>query len=83
MMFGSVLLLLMIFFVGHAANNAQSWFRLGAASLQPGEFVKISVIIYLAAIYAKKQSYIDDFNRGVLPPVFFLAFCLLFNCYTA
>ncbi|MBC1520666.1 FtsW/RodA/SpoVE family cell cycle protein [Listeria aquatica] len=78
MMFGSVLLLLMIFFVGHAANNAQSWFRLGAASLQPGEFVKISVIIYLAAIYAKKQSYIDDFNRGVLPPVFFLAFvCFL------
>ncbi|EUJ33078.1 cell cycle protein FtsW [Listeria floridensis FSL S10-1187] len=78
MMFGSIALLLMIFMVGHAANNAQSWFRLGSASLQPGEFVKVSVIIYLAAIYAKKQKYIDDFNKGVLPPVFFLAFvCFL------
>ncbi|WP_088808689.1 MULTISPECIES: putative lipid II flippase FtsW [Listeria] len=73
MMFGSVLLLLLIFAMGHTANNAQSWFRLGTASLQPAEFVKISVIIYLAAIYAKKQKYIDDFNRGVLPPIFFLA----------
>lgn len=73
MMFGSVLLLLLIFAMGHTANNAQSWFRFGAASLQPAEFVKISVIIYLAAIYAKKQKYIDDFNRGVLPPIFFLA----------
>ncbi len=73
MMLGSILLLLLIFAMGHTANNAQSWFRLGAASLQPAEFVKISVIIYLAAIYAKKQKYIDDFNRGVLPPIFFLA----------
>ncbi|MCB2612714.1 FtsW/RodA/SpoVE family cell cycle protein, partial [Listeria monocytogenes] len=34
--------------------------------------------IYMSAIYAKKQSYIDDFHRGVLPPIFFLAFvCFL------
>ncbi|WP_163652482.1 putative lipid II flippase FtsW [Listeria sp. PSOL-1] len=78
MMLFSVVLLFLIFSLGHTANNAQSWFRIGTASLQPAEFVKISVIVYLAAIYAKKQKYIDDFNRAVLPPIFFMAFvCFL------
>nr|WP_239256444.1 putative lipid II flippase FtsW [Listeria ilorinensis] len=78
MMIVSVFLLVLVFFVGHTANNAQSWFRIGGVSIQPAEFVKISMIIYLSAIYAKKQPYIDDFNRGVLPPIFFLAFiCFL------
>ncbi|WP_171839798.1 FtsW/RodA/SpoVE family cell cycle protein, partial [Listeria monocytogenes] len=34
---------------------------------------------YMSAIYAKKQSYIDVFNRGVLPCLFFSALvCFLF-----
>lgn len=76
--FGSIGVLLLIFLVGKTVNNANSWLVLGPRSLQPGEFAKLAVIIYMSAIYAKKQSYIDDFNRGVLPPIFFLAFiCFL------
>lgn len=68
----SIIGLLGIFIFGHVAGNAQSWFKIGPLSLQPSEFVKISLIIYLSAVYAKKQDYINKFNHGVLPPLAYL-----------
>ncbi|MFP7330010.1 cell division protein FtsW [Bacillus subtilis] len=65
----SVLALISLFVFGHVAGNAQSWFKIGGMSIQPGEFVKLVVILYLAAVYAKKQSYIDHLLTGVAPPV--------------
>jgi cell division protein FtsW len=63
---------------GHVTNNAQSWIQLGARKIQPSEFVKLSVIIYLSAVYSKKQSYINQLDKGALPPLFFLVFvCFL------
>ena len=67
-----------LFIFGHVAGNAQSWFKVGSLSIQPSEFVKLGVIIYLSAVYAKKQSYINEFNKGVAPPVIYLAIvCVL------
>lgn len=70
--FGSIAILFLLGIIGHTAGNAQSWFKLGARSIQPSEFVKLGVIIYLSAVYAKKQRYIDNFNAGVLPPILYL-----------
>ncbi|MFD1735672.1 FtsW/RodA/SpoVE family cell cycle protein [Bacillus salitolerans] len=70
--FGSIILLGLVYVIGKTAGNAQSWISLGLYNLQPGEFVKISVIIYLAAIYSKKQTYINDFGTAVLPPLVFI-----------
>jgi cell division protein FtsW len=64
--------LLILFVVGKVAGNALSWIEMGARSIQPSELAKLSVIIYLSAVYAKKQSYINQFNKGVLPPLLFL-----------
>ncbi len=61
-----------LFVFGHVAGNAQSWFKVGTSSLQPSEFVKLCVIIYLSAVYAKKQAYINEFNKGVVPPLVYL-----------
>ncbi|MBE4908870.1 FtsW/RodA/SpoVE family cell cycle protein [Bacillus luteolus] len=69
--FGSIGMLLLVAVFGATANNAQSWLMLGTRGIQPSEFTKLSVIIYLAAVYAKKQSYINDLNRAVLPPILF------------
>ena len=66
-----------LFVFGHVAGNAQSWFKIGASSLQPSEFVKLCVIIYLSAVYAKKQTYINQFNKGVVPPLAYLVLVLL------
>lgn len=63
---------------GSAANNAQSWYEFGPLRLQPSEFVKVGMIIYLSAVYAKKQPYINEFNKGVVPPIVFLILtCML------
>lgn len=70
--FGSIIGLISLNYIGENVNAATSWIALGARSLQPSEFVKLFVIIYLSAVYAKKQSYINDFNRGVVPPILFL-----------
>jgi cell division protein FtsW len=66
-----------LFIIGHVAGNAQSWIRLGSFSIQPSEFVKLGVIIYLSAVYAKKQSYINEFDKGVMPPLIYLFLVLM------
>ena len=65
----SILMLVLVRFVGSTTNNARSWIELGPFSFQPSEFVKLGLIIYLAAIYSKKQAYISNFVRGALPPL--------------
>ncbi|WP_442599359.1 FtsW/RodA/SpoVE family cell cycle protein [Neobacillus sp. D3-1R] len=72
MVITSLFALGVLFFVGHVAGNAQSWIKFGGFSIQPSEFVKISVIVYLSAVYAKKQGYINEFNKGVAPPLLYL-----------
>ncbi|WP_453997202.1 putative lipid II flippase FtsW [Bacillus nitroreducens] len=74
---GSVAMLLLVFIIGHTANNAQSWIMVGARGIQPSEFTKLSVIIYLAAVYSKKQAYINQFGIAVMPPIIFtLVICM-------
>ncbi|MFB5194033.1 FtsW/RodA/SpoVE family cell cycle protein [Neobacillus sp. KR4-4] len=68
----SLLSLLGLFVFGVEKNNAQSWYSIGSFLFQPSEFVKLAAIIYLAAVYAKKQAYINQFNKGVLPPLVYL-----------
>ncbi|OCA89747.1 FtsW/RodA/SpoVE family cell cycle protein [Pradoshia sp. D12] len=76
---GSIISLVALNFIGHTAGNAESWFKLGAlGSLQPSEFIKLGMIIYLSAVYSNKQKYINVFNKGVVPPLLFLlVICLL------
>ncbi|MCM3708250.1 MULTISPECIES: FtsW/RodA/SpoVE family cell cycle protein [Cytobacillus] len=77
MVFLSLFGLIALFIFGKVAGGAMSWFEVGKRSLQPAEFVKLSVIIYLAAVYAKKQPYINEFNKGVLPPLAYLLLAVI------
>ncbi|UFJ42962.1 putative lipid II flippase FtsW [Brevibacillus humidisoli] len=51
------------------ANGARSWLKLGPASLQTSEFAKLGLIIYLAAIIAKKGERFRQFKTGLIPPL--------------
>jgi len=64
-----ILLLVGVLLFGNTVNNAKSWFSFGPVSLQPAEFAKLGLIMYLASVYSKKQAYINDFSKGVLPPL--------------
>lgn len=54
--------------VGHKAKGAQRWLNLGPFSLQPMEFAKIALVMYLAYFMATKQAIIKTFSKGVIPP---------------
>lgn len=64
-----VMMLAGLFVFGKNVNNAVSWYDLKVMSFQPAEFVKIGLIIYLSSVYAKKQQYINEFGRAVIPPL--------------
>lgn len=64
-----IVLLAGVLVFGNEANGAKSWYSFGPVSFQPAEFAKLGLIIYLASVYSKKQQYISDFNKAVLPPL--------------
>ncbi|WP_100405163.1 putative lipid II flippase FtsW [Bacillus solitudinis] len=68
---GSVIVLILVLIpqLGVNINGAQRWIKVGPINVQPSEFVKIGMIIYLAQVYSQKQAYIDQFIKGVLPPL--------------
>lgn len=65
----SFILLIAVLFVGSVYNYGQRWISIGGFTVQPSEIVKIGLIIYLAAIFSRKQGYIEDFKKAVLPPL--------------
>ena len=49
-------------------NGAKRWISLGGLSLQPMEFVKIALALYLAYFMSSKQDLVKTFSKGVIPP---------------
>ena len=55
---------------GHAANNAASWYKLGPITVQPSEFTKIILIIYMAVYYDKNRKDLDN-QWVIIKPILF------------
>jgi cell division protein FtsW len=60
-------LLLVLSPLGVERNGAQRWIEFGPVALQPSEFAKLSVIVYIAAWLASRGDQIKDFSLGLLP----------------
>lgn len=67
----SIVLLLLVVLIGtgRETTGADRWIRMGSLNMQPSEFVKVAMAIYLAHVYSRKQAYIAHFKTGVLPPL--------------
>ncbi len=63
-----VLLGLCITPLGVNVNGASRWINLGPVNLQPLEYAKVALVLYLAYFFAKKQEMVKSFSVGVLPP---------------
>lgn len=61
--------LLLAVFGFPAINGAKRWIRLGGFSIQPSEFAKIALPVFLAYFLTKRESEISDLKRTVLPCV--------------
>ncbi|GHV78470.1 cell division protein FtsW [Spirochaetia bacterium] len=74
--------------VGITKNGASRWVKVGPATFQPSEMVKLVLPFYLAHIFSKKQDRINSLVSGVLPPalitvLFFFLIYLQNNFSTA
>ncbi|NOY83101.1 MAG: FtsW/RodA/SpoVE family cell cycle protein [Kiritimatiellaeota bacterium] len=57
-------------FVRRAVNGAFRWFRIGGYSIQPSEFAKIVLILYLADYYNRHARHVELFMPGFFIPMF-------------
>ncbi|GEN30344.1 cell division protein FtsW [Cerasibacillus quisquiliarum] len=62
-----LLMIVLIPGIGMVRGGAQSWIGVGAFSIQPSEFVKLGLIIFLSKKLATNQKHITSFKRGFLP----------------
>ncbi|UCE84448.1 MAG: putative lipid II flippase FtsW [Deltaproteobacteria bacterium] len=53
--------------VGHRVGGARRWLRFGPISMQPAEFAKLALIIYISYSLAKKGDRVQEFSIGYLP----------------
>lgn len=61
------ILLVLVPFVGKQYNGARSWFGIGSLGIQPTEFIKLGLILYLGALIAKKGENFRDWKKGLIP----------------
>jgi cell division protein FtsW len=78
----SILALVLVFVphVGLGVNGGRRWIGTSAISLEPSEFAKLALVIYLAAILSARGERITSLARGLVPaciPVAIMAVLVL------
>ena len=56
---------------GHNANGAVGWYKIGPFTIQPSEFAKLAIIIYLASYYEKNKESMD-IQWNIIKPLLFI-----------
>lgn len=72
--FGTLALLIIVPFTAENINGARSWIGIGGFGIQPTEFAKLAIILYLANIIAKKDEKFREFKRGLMPVMIVVGF---------
>ncbi len=70
----SITLLGAVLIIGETTNSAQAWVSIGGFRFQPTEFIKIAIIVVLAARYTARQPIINRFWEGIFPPLLYVLF---------
>ncbi|MBE3596279.1 MAG: stage V sporulation protein E [Hydrogenibacillus sp.] len=65
----ALLMLVLVPGIGVVRGGARSWIGIGAFSLQPSEFAKLALIVFLAFWLERNGHRITSFWRGFLPPL--------------
>lgn len=63
---GAISLVILLIFI-KPKNQAQSWFKIGPFTLQPSEFIKVIVIVWLSSFYEKHQKKLNKYSTSLFP----------------
>lgn len=69
----STLGLLAVLMVGTEVNGSLRWLRLGPLNLQPSEFAKLSVVLFISSYLIRRQKEVIDTIKGFIKPLAILA----------
>ncbi|SDW05462.1 spore cortex peptidoglycan biosynthesis regulator SpoVE [Marininema mesophilum] len=65
----ALLALVLVPGVGILRNGARSWLGIGAFSIQPSEFTKLGVILFLARYFSNRSGEIQTLQYGMMYPL--------------
>lgn len=68
-MVGVLVLLILVLIFGEKVNGARRWLIVFGFSLQPSEFAKLAIVIWLAVKLSEGREHIRGLRRGFLPPM--------------
>ncbi|MBN2735466.1 MAG: putative lipid II flippase FtsW [Spirochaetales bacterium] len=70
-LFSSLILAVLPFFpvFGRELSGARRWIFLFGQTFQPSEYIKLSMIVYLSYILARKEKRLNDAFNSLLPPL--------------
>lgn len=79
LLFSSLVLLILVFVpgLGVTYNGATRWIKLWPSTLQPSEFVKLSMVIFLAYYISRPNYRADNFLHFVIPVAIMSIFALI------
>ena len=63
----AIALLIVVQLVGVVSGGAARWLKFGAIGFQPSDLAKVALILYVAVLLAKKQTYIKSFSKSFAP----------------
>jgi cell division protein FtsW len=63
----TIVTLVAVLIIGVQGGGARRWIGVGELTIQPAEFAKLAVIIYLAAWLASKGAQVRSFEHGLVP----------------
>lgn len=77
--FFTIILLILTLIPGltREAMGARRWINIFGVSIQPSEIAKLTIVIYLSSVLSNKGEYIQDFYKGIFPPICVLGIFLM------
>lgn len=70
----SFVVLLAVLVIGTEVNGSHRWLRLGPLNVQPSEFAKLSIILFVSSYLVRRQKEVIDSFKGFVKPAFVLFF---------
>ena len=73
----SAILLVLVLKFGVKINGAKRWLNVGLFNLQPSEFAKLSLVIFMARFLSEHKDKVKSFMKGFLPVLSILSVILV------
>lgn len=69
----SFLSLIAVLVIGTEVNGSHRWLRIAAFNIQPAEFAKLSIILFLSGYLLRRQKEVADKIKGFIKPLLVLS----------